>query len=297
MSVAGERPQPIFIQGIMARSGTNFLNDLLVIHPDCGSPTLHEDYLLSHAHWLEHYVQGVIRTWDPAWGRGEAEVYAALGRGLLELLSHKVTRPRVVTKTPNVHNLHLLPKLLPSAHILLLVRDGRAVVESGVKSFSHWTYEKAINWWAAAARTVLDFEAAQNGSGCHHRVVRYESLHGSVELEVERILKFLGLDSAIYNFARARALPVRGSSTYRGASTGLDWSKPIAKTEVFNPMERWQSWPRARHERFNWVAGPYMRRLGYTLIETGGRTAYWRLWNRWHDQRWAWQMRGSQAKP
>ena len=27
----------IFIQGILARSGTNFLHELLTAHPDCGS--------------------------------------------------------------------------------------------------------------------------------------------------------------------------------------------------------------------------------------------------------------------
>jgi hypothetical protein len=129
----------------MPRSGTNFLANLLVIHPDCGSPKVHEDYLLAQAQHLERYVAGVCSHWKPEWELGQSDVFAALGDGLLRLLGQGVDRRRLVTKTPSVQNLPLVFKLFPQAQLLLLVRDGRAVAESGVKTFRTWTFEKATH--------------------------------------------------------------------------------------------------------------------------------------------------------
>jgi hypothetical protein len=283
-------PIPVFIQGILARSGTNFLNDLLALHPDCCAPALHEDYLLTHAEWLDRYVQETRGHWDPSWAHSEATTFAALGAGLMRLLQPAAPRPRLVTKTPTVHNLPLFTKLWPQAYLLILVRDGRAVVESGVRSFPDWTYEKAIQWWAWAAKSILAYDAERRGPGQRHLVVRYEDLYSQPEREVPRVLEFLGLDPQRYDLEQARQLPVRGSSTYRGQSREVHWDG-VEKTADFAPLERWRNWPRARHARFNWVAGPFMRQLGYDLVTTQGERRYWAAWNKVLDRRWLWGHR------
>jgi hypothetical protein len=54
---------PIFVLGIHFRSGTNFLYDLLCLHPSCDASTpLPEDYLLDHADLLVEYVDSVSWT-------------------------------------------------------------------------------------------------------------------------------------------------------------------------------------------------------------------------------------------
>lgn len=290
MTETPSHSRPVLIMGCMQRSGTNFLTDLLVLHPDCGSSTILEDYLVVEARHLERYVTGVCSHWQPQWGLGQSEVYSALGDSLLRLLSQGIQRPRMVTKTPSVQNLPLVFKLFPQAQLLLLVRDGRAVAESGVKTFPDWTYEKATQKWTAAARTILEFDAAQPAGTGRHLIVRYEDLYRNTAPELRRIFAFLGLEASYYDFARAEALPVRGSSTFRGASQDFHWNA-VAKTAEFNPLRRWEHWPRSLHERFNWVAGQYMKRFGYELVEPSRPRLLWRSWNHLKDRQWEWQAR------
>ena len=47
---------PIFILGIMPRSGTHFLANLLCLHPDCTKSALPEDLLVSESALLRRYT-------------------------------------------------------------------------------------------------------------------------------------------------------------------------------------------------------------------------------------------------
>ena len=63
-------PAPIFILGVMERSGTSFLYHLLCHHPDCIPGTaiaIWEDYFLTHSDILEKYVQTVSTEWSAKW--------------------------------------------------------------------------------------------------------------------------------------------------------------------------------------------------------------------------------------
>lgn len=67
---AGVTPRcsdPIFIHGILPRSGTNFLWDLLRLHPDCAPARVpvDEDWFLAHSDHLVHFVDDVGAAWDP----------------------------------------------------------------------------------------------------------------------------------------------------------------------------------------------------------------------------------------
>src|SRR6266853_4552738 len=112
---------PIFIMGIAPRSGTNFLHDLLLLHPDCDPDgrLLEEDHLIAHAHWLFRYINSVARLWKPRWGQEELRLEEQLlcehlGNGLISFLSVQLESRRVhsrrhtggkgrrlVTKTPS----------------------------------------------------------------------------------------------------------------------------------------------------------------------------------------------------
>jgi hypothetical protein len=291
MTLSPGRPVPIFIQGIMQRSGTNYLYDLLLLHPDCGRSPLYENHFMTHAEHLQNYVLGLTREWGPDWGWKPDEVFKALGDGLLARLSQGVKEPRLVTKTPAVRHLSLFHKLFPAAPMLLLVRDGRAIVESGVHTFKNWTYERAMRRWAAAAKTILEFRASQGEASSCHLLVRYEDLFSGSRPELERILAYLGLDLAQYDFDQAQQLPVRGSSAFRGGSESVRWDVRVPRSGGFDPLQRWQHWPRRRHERFNWLAGAYMQQLGYPLKQFQNQRHLWQAWNILQDRRWAWQAR------
>ncbi len=258
--------QPIFILGVMPRSGTNFLSDLLCHHPDCAAPTpIAEDNLLYYSDALFEYVDLVGRSWRREWQVGDKkrELLAhSIGSGLIEFLCEDVGEERLVTKSTTVHNLPNFVLLFPDAHLLILIRDGRDTVESLGKSWNV-PQEWAMRRWADGARLILEFLKENHGSHHKYLVIRYENLVCNFRDEVQRILTFLDLDVSRYDPDAAEQLPVRGSSTSRGRSgVGVDWM-PREKTADFKPIGRWHRWSRQKQERFRWIAGTYLASFGY----------------------------------
>ena len=200
-------------------------------------------------------------------------------------VDHKsLSKGRVVTKTPSVQNLHYFFKLFPQAHLLILVRDGRAVVESSVKSFNS-NYETMMRHWANAARTILHFKQSCRDSDYKYLIVRYEDLWSSREKELRKILAFLGLDIETYNFEAAESLPISGSSVLRKQSGGVLHWHPVEQTPDFDPLHRWSHWDRALHRRFNWIAGPFLAKFGYEEVQYADHLLR-RMWNRVLDIKW-----------
>ncbi len=255
---------PIFILGISQRSGTNFLFDLLCLHPDCGAPSRNwEDFLLDKSDLLADYVRSVFLGWRRRGTADEVEdlLYEHLGSGLIEVLASRVKEMRVVTKTPSVRNLKYFFRFFPRAYLLILVRDGRAVVESRVKSFGE-SYETAMRRWAAGADTLLRFQESADRARQRYLIVRYEDLWKEPHQELRRIFGFVRLDPDRYDFNAAVDLPVRGSSTFHGAESRYHW-KPVEKTADFDPLGRANHWSASTRERFEWIAGGKLERLGY----------------------------------
>ena len=75
--------QPLFLLGVSPRSGTNYLSDLVGLHPRCAVIRgIWEDFLLAEFDHLESYVEEVAGNWQPRWPE------AAAGRtSLLEHLT------------------------------------------------------------------------------------------------------------------------------------------------------------------------------------------------------------------
>jgi len=282
---------PIFILGIHGRSGTNFLADLLCLHPDCGIPApIMEDYLVCHSDLLVRYAESVYWHWSrkPSFGVDESFadlLYQSIGNGLISFLTSQINEKRLVTKTPSVGNLKYFFKLFPHAYLLILVRDGRAVVESSVKSFG-WDYEETMRKWADAARTILDFDRDTKNSNVKYIIVRYEDLYSNTEEELRRIFAFLDLETETYNLDAALGLPVKGSSVFHGQKEKSVHWKPVEKTSDFNPLQRWSRWNRALHERFNWLAGRYLVQFGYEKRQYATNRLLWVMYNRVLDIRW-----------
>ncbi len=275
---------PIFILGITKRSGTNYLRDLLCLHPDCyaGGP-IWEHYLLEHAELLDWYTRFTYHRWNPNWKVREVIgppdlLSEYLGRGLISFLNlqrmprkptiiydpnHLPLRDsfRLVTKSPSVENLKYFFKLFPHAQLLIVIRDGRAVAESCVKSFGR-TYETAIREWNDGAQTILKFQ--QDTQPCNHNylVVKYEDVYNDPQQELTKIFQFLGLEVSRYDFKAVPKLPVRGSSEMTKEGN-IHW-KAVQKAQDFDPTKRWSHWGESLHARFNWVAGDSSARLGYS---------------------------------
>jgi protein-tyrosine sulfotransferase len=303
-SIAGTSPPPVFIMGISERSGTNFLFHLLCLHPDCepGGP-IWENYLTLHLDLLVRYAEAVYKEWNPNWNVerliGPPDVLLQhLGDGVLSFLERQrsrrpnrgpdvmpggaddraaIARP-MVTKMPSVRNLQHFFRVFPHARLLIIVRDGRAVVESGVRTF-HWPYEDAMHDWTEAARTILAFMRDTQQDDHRYLLVRFEDLFHNTEREMRRILGFLDLSVDTYDFEAARRLPMVGSSELlaRG-ETKVHWN-PVQKSAAFDPTRRWHGWGKRRQDRFTWIAGPASLQLGYPMQLQSRSRLLWATWN------------------
>ncbi|HYZ12796.1 MAG TPA: sulfotransferase [Actinomycetota bacterium] len=258
---------PIFILGIMPRSGTNFLLDLLRLHPRCAPARepVKEDFFVEQSDHLLAYAQDVRQRWDPMWGSFDDELmrrlYASLGDGLLSFLWVDRDR-RLVAKTPSVRNIDRFFTFFPRARLLVLVRDGRSVVQSCMSTLG-WDFDRAAKGWAAAADEIRRFQLIRPSSRERFLVVRYEDLLDDLKGSLSDILRFVELDVEEFDFDAAASVPVRGSSEYFGSGrTSVHW-EPVPKGPEFDPKERWRSWSPDQHERFEWIAGRQSRYLGY----------------------------------
>lgn len=287
----------IFILGVTMRSGTNYLNNLLLLHPQCEYPGIvWEDYFLAHADSLQNYANALYEHWQSEWKEklvdlmGNNPVMRSLGEGLTFLLKDQFrgrARPgsvdswdsmRFVTATPSVKNLNYFFDLFPGAHLLIIIRDGRSVVESGVKSFD-WDYERAMRNWKNAAETIHNFDHAIRNHKKKYLILKYEDLFLHNREKMKEVLEFLNLDTRRYDFAAAENLPVVGSSELRDSEDAVHWHAR-KRNKYFDPLERCVHWKRLLHLRFNWIAGDCAEKFGYSMQEQTRYGFIWRLWNK-----------------
>jgi hypothetical protein len=264
--------KPIFILGMLQRTGTNHLWDLFGLHPDVELlKVVPEDHLVRWSPHLLAYVEDVTRCWSPEWEVPSEEAESlrrAVGRGVERWLADRSER-RVVTKMPSVEQAEHFFELF-DCPVVLIVRDGRSVSESGVRSFG-WSYERAFRRWNTAAEIVLDLQA-RHGDRNDFSVVRYEDIIDKPAEVMRTLCLGTGLDPERYPFDQIESLPVRGSSTLRteGGEEAIHWT-PVERTQSFDPRERWRSWDPHTHRRFAAVAGASQTALGYELESAPGK--------------------------
>ena len=275
-------PDPIFVLGITKRSGTNYLRDLLYFHPDCAlTGPIWEHYYMEHAEMLTLYSQFTYNRWIA--DRQADEIIGPdflnqhLGQGLISFLNsqllhhgktvmydpqHLPLSPtlRLVTKSPSVENIQYFFRLLPNIKLLIIIRDGRAVTESSVKTFGK-SYEVAMREWEDAAQTIIRFQAQMQGTAHQYKIIKYEDLYQNSQQTMTDIFRFLDMDVSRYPFEKIKQMSIRGSSELSQQGE-VHW-RAVKKSKDFNPLQRWQKWDSQLHARFNWVAGEAQEKLGY----------------------------------
>jgi hypothetical protein len=279
--------QPVFILGVAPRCGTNYLERLLCLHPDCGlSVPLRQNNLTSILPILAEVSSEVKRQWRdyPNWGFTPDhfdDLDRSLGAGLIDfMLSTTDERRRItelpesmrdierhfrhsprylVTKQPRTTGLGHFRRFFPTERLILLIRDGRAVVESSIRSWG-WPFDVAVEGWRRGAADILAYDVASDPDAL---LVRYEDLVASTEEVMSGVLEFLDLEPEIYDSEAAEDSPILGSSTARPAgATSVDW-EPIDPAPSFNPLGRASNWNERQHRRFNHMAGRLLVEMGY----------------------------------
>jgi hypothetical protein len=262
---------PIFIIGISQRSGTHYLYDLLVRHPDC-RPALRgttwegswEDHLLHLSEGLSRYADLVVSTNRFTDARARPVLMRSLGAGLERFIEELDRDPgdsrRPVTKTPMTENLELFPQLFAGSTAVLLAREPSAVVSSAMRTFGGRADRWSLTWRDGARRFVRLLRDHPESAV----LVRYEDLYTDTEATLRSLFGRLGLSADRYDFEGAGGLDVRGSSQL---SDGAVHWLPTKPGPHFDPIGRGRSLSLRARQRLAWRALPEMEELGYPQDE------------------------------
>ncbi len=160
-----------------------------------------------------------------------------------------------ITTTPYVIGMENVDELFPHVKVIVIIRDGKSVVESGVIG-GFWRFEEGVELWRKSAEIIKCMEQREGTL-----IVRYEDLVKAPEDTMDKIFHFLNLSSETYSFERMNQLPVFGSSTNRQNDQFIYETKP--KTDSFNPIGRSDSWTPIMHYRFDLKCSELAQHFGY----------------------------------
>jgi hypothetical protein len=173
-------------------------------------------------------------------------------------------------KFPYAHYVDLFRTIFPKDYLVLILRDGRDVVTSSLKTFRKGILRRGFSdycrEWNYATRAILKYDA--HGCAVHPRtvVVKYESLLQNPEERMREVLQKFGLSADRYDFKNLREMAVRGSSDLVERGGAAHW-KPVKRTSTFNPVGRWKGWSEGQKRRFKAIAGETLIAAGYEASE------------------------------
>ena len=149
----------IFILGIAGRSGTNFLRKILNSHPDISKVKLKgEDYFISKLNYLDLYLNNVTFWWKrKKWEYQqniEDELKISIGQGIMNVMPKDKSKKAFILKTPDTFNAHRYKNYFPDAKVIVMTRNAKDMVESGVKS-KFWNYEEGFEIWNKSAKRIV----------------------------------------------------------------------------------------------------------------------------------------------
>jgi protein-tyrosine sulfotransferase len=268
LSARGETRRPaIFIHGIMPRSGTVYAGELLRLHPDLNAYpnniwefpalTLTEDILKLQAKFMEGYR--INRD------KFEKEDFLSLfGSALLSYLHDAVpSNQRVLVKMPSVQYLNYFFSMFPYENLLILLRDGRDLVHSTIRTWKQLNFVQVCLRWNRSAQMVKtplrQFEERDQGG---YWVAKYEDALREPAGFVREACRRFKLDENRYPFDRIGEIRVIGSSKLEKAGE-VSWQH-LEKPKDFKPTEYWSRWSVARKLVFKAIAGGSLIDLDYS---------------------------------
>lgn len=258
----------LFIFGVMPRSGTNFLFEMLLRMPGVARARIGFDELpiLAHPPVFDQ-ASAMIRAYHPP----SADAFPPLSwlgfaaSGLRNrLLDLAAEGSLTLVKEPHPRNLALFPAVFPHDRAIIVLRDGRYVVDSFARSFARGrlsrSFTEICEEYRASADTVADF--LESGPD-RVMALRYEDANTDRAAAIGRILEWLGRSLDPAALRAIEELPVYGSSVHSvGKGGAVDWT-PVSADASFDPSRRELGWSAARQRTFERIAGAANRRLGY----------------------------------
>lgn len=261
-----DRGPAILIHGIMPRSGTVYVGELLRLHPELHAypyeiwelPLLQQtDHLLDlQAQFFEGYDHNAGKI-------GEHDFLPLFGAALIAYL-HTGAAPgkRMLAKVPSVEHLMAFDAMFPHEHLLLLTRDGRDVVDSTLRTWPTLRFWMACLHWRRAAAMALAFQRRHQDRTQGYWFARFEDAVADPPGFVSTACERFGLDPHGFPFAAIADVKVIGSSKL-SAGAQVSWDDHRPKPARFSPIGYWQRWNASRKWLFKRIAGQALIDLGY----------------------------------
>jgi protein-tyrosine sulfotransferase len=259
----GRQPS-IILHGVMPRSGTVFVSELLGRHPDLFAyPREIKEFPFLR---LTGNVQALYDEYANSYPVDRKQIsgndfLALFGESVMAHLYTAVPDGcRVLLKIPNVEYLPYFFTVFPLDNLIVLMRDGRDVVNSALKTWPNYSIVDVCKWWNNSARLMLQCHKRFSGMPNYY-FARYEDVVRDPAEFVRGICRQFELDDTRYPFDKIDSLPLFGSSVDH-LGRNVSW-KPMKKPENFNPVGRWSNWPVNWKRTFKKIAGQTLLDLGY----------------------------------
>ncbi|MBN1657070.1 MAG: sulfotransferase [Anaerolineae bacterium] len=261
----GRKPA-LIVHGIMPRAGTVYVGELLRLHPDLYAYPyqLWEVPFLQLGGDLDHlqreFLLGYRHNIDKL---EEHDFLPVFGAALLAYLNTNVgDDKRTLLKVPSVQYLHHFFDVFPHENLLVLVRDGRDIVQSTINTWPQLRFSIVCRRWRASAEMVLACDRHFAGRP-GYALARYEDSVADPAGFVKRICDKFCLDESRYPYERIGEIGVHGSSSIQGESSDrVNWDA-VPKPGGFHPVGRWQAWSAGKRHLFKHFAGQALMDLGY----------------------------------
>lgn len=261
-SIDASYPPAIFLHGVMPRCGSVYVGNLIKLHLDIEAypNQLWEWPFLGSAKKLEQFNDHFLNSYSQLDGKfGKHDLLAMFGAVSIGYLYSLVTPgKRLFMKEPRAEFLGRFFELFPNEKLVLLIRDGRDVVNSTVLTWPHHNFDSTCQLWKDSA--LLMHRISQQYSD---RLVcaKFEDIVTAPRAFVEEICKAFDLDVNRYPFDQIQNILLQGSSK-NSIDGNVSWN-PVEKPSGFNPVGRWHDWSAGQKQTFKRIAGEALIETGY----------------------------------
>ena len=287
MKNSGHLSPQIFVRGIMPRSGTNFMADALACHARISRfpGDFWEFVPFRFQNELDAYLSRINNP-NHAPGFKPSEFLPYFGDAWMQYLTGSSGGNKVALfKEPSVDHLEAMFQMFPRAKVVLMVRDGRDLIESLLnagfglpprllRNPHHWRrflpdedFRILCRQLGRAAGRLESFLQSQSAEKFMDQVklVRFEDLFASSESVLKDVLAWCDLPSGEFDWEAFRKMPVRGSSFLRDADGSMNFGVGVTRSPEFTPVGRWASWSSRRKLYYAGTVGKRFRSFGYTV--------------------------------
>jgi protein-tyrosine sulfotransferase len=261
-----DRGPAIFIHGIMPRSGTVYAGELLRLHPDLYAypyqiwefPALSvtDKVMKLQRDFIEGYRLNQKKFED-------GDFLPVFGGALMAYMHEAAPRgQRVLLKMPSVQFLNYFFSMFPHENLLILLRDGRDLVHSTLRTWKQLNFIQVCLRWNRSARIILEtLEQFRRTGQSGYWLAKYEDALLDPENFVRNACQAFELDENRYPFDRIADIRVIGSSKLESKGE-VRW-RHLDRPKEFKPLGYWREWSALRKAIFKAIAGQSLVELGY----------------------------------